>query len=94
MQTEQREYREQHGLRLLFMVLFWVILRLGYFVTALLAMTQWILGWFEDEPNSRLRQFSRSLARYQSEILDYLLFNRHTKPFPFDDWPSGEETQQ
>lgn len=91
MDVEQREYKEQHGLRLLFMVLFWVILRICYFVTALLAVTQWILGWFEDEPNEKLRRFSRSLATYQARILDYLLFNRDAKPFPFEDWPSDEE---
>lgn len=90
MSTMEREEKERHGLRILFMILFWFILRLSYFITGLLALVQWIWRWFEERPEGRLRRFSVSLARFQRQVVDFLLFNTSRKPFPFDDWPSGD----
>jgi len=90
MATLDREEKERHGLRILFMILFWFILRLSYFITGLMALVQWIWRWFETRPDGRLRRFSVSLARYQRQVVDFLLFNTPRKPFPFDDWPSSD----
>lgn len=89
-----REQTENQALRIVFMVLFWIVLRLGYWLTAIMALVQWVMRWFEDTPNPRLRRFSRSLSVYQHQILDYLLFNCEQKPFPFSDWPSDEPTEE
>lgn len=94
MAAMDREKKERHGLRILFMVGFWLVLRLGYLLTGLMALVMWIMGWFEDEPNPRLRGFGRSLATYQHQILDFLLFNSEQKPFPFDDWPQVGTPEQ
>ncbi len=88
MASMDREQKERHGLRIVFMILFWLILRLSYFITVLLAFVQWVWLWF-GKPDSRLRLFSVSHARFQRQVVDYLLFNTHHKPFPFDDWPSS-----
>lgn len=90
MALDEREQKERHGLRILFMAMFWIVLRLGVWLTGLMALLQWIMAWFEDEPNQRLRGFGLSLAIYLRQILDYLLFNSDRKPFPFDDWPQAE----
>ena len=90
MATLDREEKERHGLRILFMILFWLILRLSYFITGLLALVQWVWRWFEPRPDGRLTRFSVSLARYQRQVVDFLLFNSSRKPFPFDDWPSSD----
>lgn len=90
MALDEREHKERHGLRILFMAMFWIVLRLGVWLTGLMALLQWIMGWFEDEPNQRLRGFGLSLSTYLRQILDYLLFNSDQKPFPFDDWPRAE----
>lgn len=91
MTTMDREAKERHGLRILFMILFWFILRLSYFITGLLGLVQWIWRWFETRTDGRIRRFSVSLARYQRQVVDYLVFNTAHKPFPFDDWPSGDD---
>jgi hypothetical protein len=69
------------------MILFWIILRISLLITGVLAIVQWVLAWFEDNPNPQLVSFCRRLALYQKQILDYLTFISNAKPFPFSDWP-------
>lgn len=88
METSKRERTEHQLLRLVFMIIFGIVLRLSVLLTALLAVVQWIWRWFQSDDNERLRDFCLSLGRYQHQVLDYLLFNSEAKPFPFADWPS------
>jgi len=90
MQSNRRERSEHQLLRLVFMVIFGVVLRLSVILTFLLAAVQWIWRWFQHDDNQRLRGFCLALGRYQHQLLDYLLFNTEAKPFPFDDWPSDQ----
>lgn len=88
---EQKEQREHHLLRLLYMVLFWIFLRVSLVVTGLIALVQWVILWFQDEPIESLLNFSGSLTRFQAQILAYLTFKTEDKVFPFADWPDAEE---
>ncbi|PTY36731.1 hypothetical protein BGP77_05430 [Saccharospirillum sp. MSK14-1] len=90
MEANRRERSEHQLLRLVFMVIFGVVLRLSVILTFLLAAVQWIWRWFQSEENERLRGFCLALGRYQHQVLDYLLFNTEAKPFPFADWPADE----
>ncbi|WP_108124439.1 DUF4389 domain-containing protein [Saccharospirillum mangrovi] len=90
METSKRERIEQQLLRLVFMVIFGVVLRLSVLLTGLLAVVQWIWRWFQSDDNERLRGFCRALGRYQHQVSDFLLFNVDDKPFPFSDWPSDD----
>ncbi|MEX2321462.1 MAG: DUF4389 domain-containing protein [Saccharospirillum sp.] len=87
MASLNREEKEHQVIRALCMILFWVILRISLLVTAVLAIVQWVLAWFEDNPNPQLVRFCRRLGLYQKQMLDYLTFLSHNKPFPFSDWP-------
>ncbi|EAR09422.1 DUF4389 domain-containing protein [Reinekea blandensis] len=88
---EQKEQREHHLIRLLYMVLFWIFLRVSLFVTGLIAIIQWVILWFQDEPIESLLNFAGSLKQFQAQILAYLTFKSEEKVFPFTDWPEPEE---
>jgi len=85
MESNIRERSEHQLLRLVFMVIFGVVLRLSVILTFLLAAVQWIWRWFQRGENQRLRSFCLALGRYQHQLLDYMLFNTEAKPFPFAD---------
>lgn len=94
MTSLNREEKEHQVIRALCMILFWVILRISLLVTGVLAIVQWVLAWFEDSPNPQLVRFCRRLALYQKQLLDYLTFISHDKPFPFKDWPDDPTDEQ
>lgn len=87
----QREKREHHLFRILFMILFWVFLRISLVITGLIGFIQWIILWFQDEPIESLGSFSKALCRFQTQILAYLTFQSEDKVYPFADWPSSDE---
>lgn len=90
-ESNKREGGERRLLRLVFMIIFWLVLRLSVMLTVLLAAVQWIWSWFQREDNGRLRGFCQALGRYQHQLLDYLMFNTDDKPFPFADWPAERD---
>jgi len=91
MQTEQREH---HFFRLLYMILFWIFLRVSLVVTGLISFVQWIILWFQDEPIESLLEFSKPLKVFQTQILAYLTFESEEKVFPFADWPAEVKTDE
>lgn len=79
-------------LRGLMMILMGLAYQLVGTVVFLLAFIQFVLALLNNEPNTRLMAFGRSLGRYQSQIADFVSFATEDAPFPFPfaDWPSGE----
>lgn len=92
MEPSKRERIERQLLRLVFMVIFAVVLRLSVVLTLFLALVQWVWRWFQSNDNERLRDFCLALGRFQHQVSDYLMFNTETKPFPFADWPSDSRS--
>ncbi len=93
MASLNREGKEHQVIRALCMILFWIVLRISLLVTGVLAIVQWVLAWFEDDPNPQLAKFCRRLALYQKQLLDYLTFISNDKPFPFRDWPDDPQSE-
>ena len=87
----QKEQREHHLFRLVYMILFWVFLRISLLVTGIIAFVQWVVMWFQDEPIDSLLVFSKSLTIFQTQILAYVTFKTEDKVYPFADWPSGDK---
>lgn len=83
--------REHHLFRLLYMILFWIFLRVSLIVTGLISFVQWVVLWFQDEPIESLLSFAASLKIFQAQILAYLTFETEDKVFPFADWPEQSE---
>src|SRR5690554_6238383 len=82
----------RHWLRLLFMVLFALILYVAAFVMAGVVILQFLFSLITGQDNLNLRRLGRSLGQYIYQTLSFLTYNREDKPFPFDDWPSAEQS--
>ena len=84
-------------MRLVFMVIFYLIVALASMVASAVVIFGFFWVLFTGEPNASLRRFGAGLSAYISEILSYLTYNTETKPFPFDgEWPaeSGEAVSE
>lgn len=76
-------------LRLLFMIVFVVLYCISRFVVGAVVVLLFFWVLFTGEVNERLRSFGQSLAAYTYQVVRYLTYNTDSRPFPFDDWPSG-----
>ncbi len=80
-----------HWLRLLYMVLFAVLLYFAGVVMVVVVVLQFLFALLSGHPNKNLRQFGESLSRYIFQALQFLTYSREEKPFPFSDWPTSED---
>ncbi len=76
-------------LRLLFIIIYGMILWLSAVVLAFVVIFQFLSVLFTRETQKNLLEFGGSLAEYVRQIVAYLTFNTEYKPFPFGDWPAG-----
>lgn len=74
-------------IRLAFMVVFAVMLKLAIIVLAALTVIQFLLALITGAPNGNLTQFGASTSRFVFQAWRYLSFASEEKPFPFQDWP-------
>lgn len=77
--------------RIIFMVGFAIVLYLIIAPLVLILMiAQALFSVLTGESNYNLRRFGKALTKYVQQILLYLSYNTHDKPFPFDDFPELE----
>jgi len=77
--------------RIIFMVGFGIVLYLIIAPLVLILMVaQALFSVLTGESNYNLRRFGKALTEYVQQILLYLSYNSHDKPFPFDDFPELE----
>ena len=90
-QLEENLKSRSTWMRLVFMLVFYVIVSLASVVgTAVIVLGFfWLL--FTGEVNRQLQQAGQSVACYIYEIVRYLTLNTEERPFPFGgDWPAAE----
>lgn len=80
----------EHWLRLVYMLLFAVLLYVAGFVMGVIIVLQFLFALLSGNANKNLRQFGESLALYIYRVLQFLTYSREDKPFPFSDWPEPE----
>lgn len=80
----------KHWLRLVFMLLFAAVLQLASLVMWILVAVQFVFSLITGEDNPHLRRFGHSLSTYIYDVLKFLCYSSEEKPFPFADWPAGE----
>lgn len=70
-----------------YMVIFWVTLRVADAVLTLLTIVQygWLLAYREPQPT--LRRFGDSLAQWMAQVVRFQTARTEDKPFPWADWP-------
>lgn len=90
--STNRERLENIWIRLIYMVLFFVTHRLSSFVLMIIAAIQFCLTLFKGNKDIRLNDFSTSLNKYIYQCGIFLSFESEEKPFPFNGWPTSEES--
>lgn len=76
--------------RILYMVLFAVILYLVMTVLCFVVVIQIIFALLTGEPNKEIRRFSADLVLYLRQIAAFLTYTEDTKPYPFQAWKVAE----
>lgn len=74
-------------LRLVWMILFVIILHLAGLVLLLATVVQFLLHLFTGSSNERLRDFGAGLGTYVSQVIAFLTYAAESRPFPFAPWP-------
>lgn len=89
---EQNIKSRSTWLRLLFMVIYYVLICLAGMVGTFVVVVGFLWVLFTGEVNQQLRQVGQGIAAYIYEIVRYLTFNTDERPFPFGaEWPSGPQ---
>lgn len=85
--------KSHHWSRLIYMLVFALLLNLAGAVMWLLAALQFAFALTSGRDNAQLRAFGASLAAFVQQALLYVSYNSERKPFPFADWPKPEPAQ-
>ncbi len=73
----------------LFMVLFWVILRLTEFVIIAVGLAQFVLKLSTGSTNQKILAFGDSLTTFTRQMAAFLTYQTDEMPFPFGKWPES-----
>jgi len=78
----------EQWLRLVFMALFWIALRISEFVIGLTMLMQFVYRISQGEHQPKLMEFGDSLSQYVASIAEFQTYQTEEKPFPFGEWPA------
>lgn len=79
--------RGKIGIRLIFTLLFLVILSVMHFVIQMIALIQYVVLLITRSYSEPLRTFSNKAAVYVYRLIRYITLNDNIRPFPFTDFP-------
>ncbi|NQZ53073.1 MAG: DUF4389 domain-containing protein [Piscirickettsiaceae bacterium] len=85
-QLKQNLQNPNQWRRILYMLLFWIVLYLVMMVTGALILIQVLFALITGSDNENLRKFSADLTKYINQIILFLTYNENRKPFPFAAW--------
>ena len=74
-------------LRVIFIILFWILLTLIGWVLGAVVIVQFVIVLFSGERNEQLSSFGSRLGAYLKQIVDFMCFTSDEKPFPFSEFP-------
>ena len=84
----------EHWLRLVYMLLFAVLLYVAGMVMGVVIVLQFLFALLTGGNNDNLRHFGQVLSLYIYDCLNFLTYNTEQKPFPFDDWPDASRVTE
>ncbi|PHS26355.1 MAG: lipase [Methylophaga sp.] len=85
-QLKQNLQDTNQWMRILYMVLFWIVLYFVLMVTGLIIFIQVLFALITGSDNENLRKFAADLTKYINQIILFLTYNDDRKPFPFAAW--------
>ncbi len=92
-QLKQNLKNPNQWLRILYMILFWIVLYVVMTVTGALILIQVLFALITGSDNENLRKFAADLTKYINQIILFLTYNENRKPFPFAAWGELEENE-
>ncbi len=81
-------------IRLLYMLLFSLLLGVARMVVWVVSILQFFMVLITGQDNLNLRNLGQGVAKWSLQGLMFLTFNSEEKPFPFSDWPELEQTDE
>ena len=85
---------KQISIRLLYTILFLVILGIVIVIVKVAVIFQFIYFFSTRKPNESVRQFSNKISTYGYRIFRYITLNESQRPFPFTDLPPELEPSE
>ena len=87
--SEQKQLTNDKSIwfRLLYMLLFAVVLNIVEVLVFITAVVQFVIKAVNGSVNERLASFGASLGIYARQLIEFLTFASDEHPFPFADWP-------
>ncbi|MGA2228620.1 MAG: DUF4389 domain-containing protein [Syntrophobacteraceae bacterium] len=86
--------RGKIGIRLIFTLIFLVILSVMHFIIQMTTLIQYVILLITRSYSEPLRSFSNKAAAYVYKIIRYMTLNDNTRPFPFTDFPQEIESPE
>lgn len=85
--TEKKSDLGAQWIRLAYMLLFWIALRISEFVVGITMLMQFIYRLTNGEHQPKLMAFGDSLSQYVASIAAFQTYQTEEKPFPLGSWP-------
>ncbi len=88
---ESKASRKQIGIRLLYTLLYLIVLEVIKVVVQVTVLLQFIYLLITQKYSQPLRTFANKLVSYAYRVLRYATLNENVRPFPFNDFPGEME---
>lgn len=82
----------RNWVRLVYMLIFAVLLHLAGLVMWVLCALQFLSSLLTGKDNDNLRSLGGSIAVFVHQALNFVSYNTEQKPFPFAAWPNSPST--
>lgn len=93
-QIKQNIRNKNQWTRIIYMVLFAIILYLSMMVVWLVVLVQLLFALITGKPHQDIADFAADLSQYVYRIVAFLTYTSEYRPFPFSDWKSdGSSTE-
>jgi len=86
--------RVKIGVRLIFTLLFLIILSIMQFIIQMITLIQYVVLLITRSYSEPLRSFSNKAASYVYRLIRYITLNENTRPFPFAEFPREIENPE
>lgn len=86
--------RGKIGIRLVFTLIFLVILSVMHFLIQVITLVQYVILLITKSYSEPLRSFSNKAAAYVYRLIRFITLNDNTRPFPMTDFPNEMESPE
>ena len=91
--VKQNVSNKNQWCRILYMILFAVILYVVMILVSVVVVVQLLFALFSGKPNQDIADFAADLSQYVYRIVAFLTYTDDRRPFPFDSWEEDAEAE-